>query len=248
MADSEDIIFGRNPVIEAIRSGKEIDKILLLKSIRGEFEKEVRHACKDHDIPLQYVPGHKLDKLTRKNHQGIIAFSSIIQYQSLENLTPLLYEKGITPLLLILDGVSDVRNFGAIVRSAEVLGAHGIIIGEKNSARINADAMKTSAGALLRIPICREKSLSNSIQYLSTAGFSIFATDLNTDSYISDCDFSGPCAVVIGSEGEGVGKDLLNRSDQKFKIPQVGETDSLNVSVASGVILYEILKQRTGND
>ncbi|WP_235297707.1 23S rRNA (guanosine(2251)-2'-O)-methyltransferase RlmB [Portibacter marinus] len=245
MADSDDIIFGRNPVMDAVRNGKAIDKILLLKTIRGPFEKEVRHLCKDFDIPLQYVPGHKLDKITRKNHQGIIAFSSLVEYQSIENLVPLLYERGVIPLLIILDGVSDVRNFGAIVRSAEVLGAQGIIIGEKNSARINADAMKTSAGALLNLPICREKSLTNAVEYLIASGFKIFATDLNTELYISDIDFNQPCAVILGAEGEGVSQNLLNHSHQCFKIPQVGQTDSLNVSVASGVILYEILKQRT---
>ncbi len=245
MADSEDIIFGRNPVLEAIKAGKKVDKVLILKTIRGPFEKEVRSSCKEYDVPLQYVPGHKLDKLTRKNHQGIIAFASLITYQKIENVLPHIYEKAKTPLLLILDGVTDVRNLGAIARSAEVLGADAIIVGEKRSARINADAVKSSAGAILKIPICREKNLNSIIDFLSQSGLSIYATDLNTDYYISDIDFSQPCAVIMGSEGEGVSASLLKRCKKKFKIPQLGKTDSLNVSVASGVILYEILKQRS---
>lgn len=244
MADSEGIIYGRNPVMEAISEAKKIDKVLLLKTIRGPFEKEVRKICKVNDIPLQYVPSNKLDKLTKKNHQGIIAFASLVDYHSIENIVPILFEQGKIPLILILDGVSDVRNFGAIARSAEVLGAHTIVIGEKNSARINADAVKTSAGAVLRIPICREKSLSGVVEFLQMSGIKLFASDLSTDFYAEDIDFTHPCAVIMGAEGEGVSRNLLDKCDQKFKIPQVGETDSLNVSVASGVILYEILKQR----
>ena len=245
MADSGDIIFGRNPVIEAIQSGKSVDKILLLKTIRGPFEKDVRKLCKEKDIPLQYVPAHKLDKLTKKNHQGIIGFASLVAYQTIEDVVPMLFEQGKTPLIVVLDGITDVRNFGAIVRSAEVFGIDAIVIGEKRSARINEDAYKTSAGAILRLPICREKSLVKSIDFLRSFGFQVFATDLKTDHFIADIDFKGPSVVILGSEGDGVSEGLLNISDEKFKIPQVGKTDSLNVSVASGVIMYEILKQRT---
>lgn len=245
MAESEDIIYGRNPVLEAIKSGKEVDKILLLKTIRGPFEKEIRLIAKTANIPLQYVPSHKLDKLTKKNHQGIIAFVSIVEYQSIEQVVPYVFEQGLSPLFLILDGVTDVRNFGAIVRSAEVFGANGVVIGEKRSARINHEAFKTSAGAIGKIPICREKSLGNTVDYLKSSGFKIFATDLKTDLFIADVDFSEPCAVILGSEGEGVSENLLNKCDNKIKIPQAGSIDSLNVSVAAGVILYEILKQRT---
>lgn len=244
MGDKEDIVYGRNPVIEALKIGKDIDKVLLSNSIRGDFEKEVRKLCRISEIPLQYVPSSKLDKITKKNHQGIIAFASLIRFQNLEDLIPHFYEKGITPLLLILDGITDVRNFGAIARSAEVFGAHAIIIGEKRSARINHEALKTSAGAILKIPICREKSLVNTIDFLKNSGFKIFATDLNTELFISDINFQGPCGIILGDEGEGVSEKILSMSDQAFKIPQIGEIDSLNVSVASGVILYEILKQR----
>lgn len=244
MAEKDDIIYGRNPVIEALESDKDVDKVLILNSIRGPFEKEIRKLCKLRNIPIQYVPNAKLDKFTRKNHQGIVAFGSLIVYQKIENIVPLLFEEGKLPLLLILDGITDVRNFGAISRSAEVFGAHAIVIGEKKSARINHEAFKTSAGAILKIPICREKSLPSTIDFLRNSGFQIFATDLNTDLFIGDIDFNNPCAIIIGSEGEGVSKSLLDRCDQSFKIPQKGETDSLNVSVASGVILYEILKQR----
>jgi len=232
-------------LVEAIQSGKSVDKVLLLKTIRGPFEKEVRKLCKEKDIPLQYVPSHKLDKITKKNHQGIIGFASLVSYQSIEDVVPLLFEQGKTPLIVLLDGVTDVRNFGAIVRSAEVFGIDAIVIGEKRSARINEDAYKTSAGAILRLPICREKSLVKTVEFLRSFGFQLFATDLKTNHFISDIDFKGPSAVILGSEGDGVSEGLLNICDEKFKIPQVGETDSLNVSVASGVIMYEILKQRT---
>lgn len=245
MADSGDIIFGRNPVLEAIGAGKTVDKVLLLKTIRGPFEKEVRSLCKQFDIPLQYVPSHKLDKITRKNHQGIIGFASLIDYQSIDNVVPMLYEQGKVPLIFILDGITDVRNFGAIARSAEIFGVHAIVIGEKRSARINEDAIKTSAGAILKMPICREKSISQTVDTLQQSGFNIFATDLKTDFFISDIDFCQPCAVILGSEGDGVSESLLQKCNQRFKIPQIGVTDSLNVSVASGVIMYEILKQRT---
>lgn len=244
MADKDDILYGRNPIIEALKLGKEIDKILISNTIRGAFEKEIRQLCRDHDIPLQYVPNSKLDKFTKKNHQGVIGFASLIQFQAIEDVVPHLYEKGATPLILVLDGVTDVRNFGAIVRSAEVLGAHAVIIGEKNSARINHEAVKTSAGAIFKLPISRVKSLVNTIAFLKQSGFQVYATDLNTPNYISDINFSGPSVVILGSEGEGVSEGLLSISDEKFKIPQLGEIDSLNVSVASGVILYEILKQR----
>ncbi len=244
MPDKDDIIYGRNPVLEAIDAGKEVDKVLLLKSIRGPFEKEIRKKCRERNIVLQYVPVFKLDKLSKKNHQGVIAFVSIVEYQDIEDVVPHIFERGEQPLILILDGVTDVRNFGAIVRSAEVFGAHAVVIGEKRSARINHEAFKTSAGAIAKIPICRQKSLNNTVDFLKSSGFQIFATDLKTDHYISDIDFATPCVVVLGSEGEGVSDGLLSRCDSRFKIPQKGEIDSLNVSVASGVILYEILKQR----
>lgn len=245
MAESEDIIFGRNPVLEAIQGGKPVDKILLLKTIRGPFEKDIRRLCKEYDIPIQYVPSHKLDKITRKNHQGIVGYASLVTYHSIDNVVPMLFESGKVPLIFILDGITDVRNFGAIARSAEIFGVHAIVIGEKRSARVNEDAFKTSAGAILKLPICREKNISKAVEILQQSGFQVYATDLETDYFISDLNFDQPCAVVLGSEGDGVSPALLELCDQRFKIPQVGETDSLNVSVAAGVIMYEILKQRS---
>jgi len=243
--ENEGIIYGRNPVVDAINEQKEIDKVLILNTIRGPFEKEIRKLCKNFEIPLQYVPGRKLDKLTNKNHQGIIAYSSIVAYQKLENVIPHLFEQGIIPLVLILDGITDVRNFGAICRSAEVLGANCVVIGEKKSARINHDAYKTSSGAILRLPICREGNLSKVASNLQLSGFHVYASSLDSEQFIDDIDFRGPSAVILGSEGEGVSEHLMKICDQNFKIPQVGQTDSLNVSVAAGVILYEILKQRS---
>ena len=241
----DNTIYGRNPVLESLQRATDIDKVLILKSIRGAFEKEVRKLCRERNIPLQYVPSNKLDRITRKNHQGIIAFTTLVEYQDLEQIIPFLYEKGTDPLILLLDGITDVRNFGAIARSAEVFGADAIVIGEKNSARITNDAVKTSAGAIMKIPICREKNLRNAIQFLKESGFSIFSSDLNTDYSIQDINFNQPCVVILGSEGLGVSRSITEECDQSFKIPQIGETDSLNVSVATGVILYEIMNQRS---
>ena len=241
------LIIGRNAIIELLDSGKEIEKIFLQTGTRGDFEKELRYKLKGRDIPVQFVPAQKLNKMTSGNHQGIVAYTSMIEYQSINNVISQLYEQGEVPFIIVLDGVTDVRNFGAIARSAEVFGAHAIVCGVKNSAIINEITFKASAGALAHITVCREKSIPNTIDSLKSLGLSIFAADHHASKDISDIDFSGPCALVMGDEGEGVSHYVIKNTTETFKLEQVGKTESLNVSVAAGVVMYEISKSRRKN-
>ena len=244
MLIKDNLIFGRHPVVDAIQSGAQLDKILLQQGVRGEFEKEIRQLCRVHDIPLQYIPKERMNKLTKGNHQGTIGYMSLLTYYRLEDLVPGIFEKGETPLILLLDRVTDVRNFGAIARSAEVSGAHALVIPKTGSALINAEAIKTSAGALTRLPVCRENSLVTAIEFLQMSGIQSFASDLKASRYVFELDLSMPCALIAGSEDEGVHPSLLSRVQECFLIPQKGETDSFNVSVATGIMLYEVLGHR----
>jgi 23S rRNA (guanosine2251-2'-O)-methyltransferase len=241
---NNNLIFGRHPVLEAIQAGKTIDKVLLQQDVAGEFAKKIRKLCKSHFIPLQMIPKERMNRFVRGNHQGVLCFLSLIEYQRLADVLPLVFEKSQTPLFLLLDGVTDVRNFGAIARSAEVLGAQAIIIPKKKSAQITPEAIKTSAGALLEIPVCREPSIIASIEFLQLSGVQIFASDLQAQKDIKDIDFTVPTALVIGAEDRGVSPSILKAVNDTFIIPQIGQTDSLNVSVATGIILYEVLRQR----
>jgi len=240
------IIYGRHPVMEAVKAGKSIDKVMLQQGIRGEYEKELRFICKQNDVQLQVVPKERLNRFINGNHQGVIGFISLIEYQSIENVLPLVYEQSETPLFLILDGVTDVRNFGAIARSAEIAGVHAIIIPQKGAALINADAIKTSAGALTKIPVCRENSLVNTIEFLQSSGVQVFASSLEAEGLIQNLDFKIPVALIIGSEDLGVQQSVMRKADKTFIIPQVGTSDSFNVSVATGIMLYEVMRQRFG--
>lgn len=244
-SNKNNIIFGRHPVTDAIRAGSNFDKIFLQRGTVGDFEKEVRQLCRVNEIPLQYVPKEKLNRITQGNHQGIIGYLALLSYYKIADVVPHIYEQGETPLLLILDRITDVRNLGAIARSAEVCGAHALIVPSTGSALINADALKTSAGALTRLMVCREKSLVSTVGYLQEAGVQVFASDLKSEQAIYKMDFSGPCALVIGSEDEGISQGLRDRANETFIIPQKGESDSFNVSVATGIMLYEAIRQRT---
>lgn len=207
---------------------------------------EIRELTNTACIPMVKTEVENLNRLVGgRTHQGVVAISSPVAFHDIEMIVPHLFENDKNPLILILDHVKDVRNFGAITRSAEVLGVHAIVIPKKGSAAINEDAIKTSAGALFKIPICRVSNIANTIDYLQTAGLSIFASNSQTQHPISDVDFSGPSCLIIGSEGRGVQYDLIRKADQDFIIPQLGETDSLNVSVATGIMLYEVMKQRS---
>ncbi len=242
---NENYIFGIRPVIEAITAGKEIDKILIQNGLGSDTMWELRALIKEFDIPFQYVPIEKLNRITRKNHQGIICFVSPVSFQKVEDILPQIYENGEVPLILILDRVSDVRNFGAITRTAECAGVHAILTPIKGSAQINPDAIKTSAGALYKIPVCRYASLKNIIPFLKESGLQIISCTERTGNMYYNIDFTMPTAIILGSEEDGISESLLGLSDKKVKIPLNGEIGSLNVSVASGVVLYEIIRQRS---
>ena len=241
---SDKLIYGRHPVMDALQSGTPIDKLLLQKGVRGDFERQIRRLSKQLNIPLQVVPKERINHLTSGNHQGIVGYLSVLRYYRIEDVLPMIYERSESPLLLLLDGVTDVRNFGAIARSAECSGAHALIIPKKGAAQINAEAIKTSAGALHLIPVCRESSLITAIDQLQMAGVQVFASNLKARQKIYDLDLTGPVALVVGSEGEGVSRAVLAKVDQQFVLPQHGQTDSFNVSVATGIMLYEVMRQR----
>lgn len=240
----QNIIFGRHPVLDALASGQEIDRVVLQQGVRGEFEKEIRHACRRADILLQVAPKERLDRLVRGNHQGVLAYAALIRFQPLDDVLAAVFERGETPLLLMLDGITDVRNLGAIARSAECSGVHALILPAKGSAQINAEAMKTSAGALNNLPVCRVNSLVSTLERLQDSGLAALAGDLLAAKPIYDIDLTAPVVLIAGSEGEGVSRALLNRVNQRFIIPQAGTTNSFNVSVAVGIMLYEAMRQR----
>lgn len=241
---TEEMIFGRHPVLEALEENQTLDKVFFQLGVRGELEKSVRKLCTAQKIPLQYVPVQKLNKICRFNHQGIIALKPSIAYQMISDIIPYVFEKGEVPLIVLLDGITDVRNMGAIARSAEVLGAHALVIPQKGGAWVNGLAVKASAGALNRIPVCREVDLEKTILDLQGYGLQAIAAEIGSKKTLSEIDFAEPTVIILGSEGEGVSLRLLNAANNKFFIPQMGKTDSLNVSVAAGIILYEAMSQR----
>jgi 23S rRNA (guanosine2251-2'-O)-methyltransferase len=242
--DEQNLIFGMRAVIEAIDAGKEIEKILLQKGLSNELYNQLRKALRGQTIPIQFVPPEKLKRLTAKNHQGVVAYLTEITYYETEDLLTKIFEEGKTPLVLILDRITDVRNFGAIARSAECAGVDFIIIPARGAAQINGDAIKTSAGALHRIPVCREENLKNVIEYLKESGLQIIACHEKTETYIYDADLKKPSAIIMGSEENGISGEYLKRSDVQVKIPMPGKIASLNVSVATGIVLFEAVKQR----
>ncbi|OFY75928.1 MAG: 23S rRNA (guanosine(2251)-2'-O)-methyltransferase RlmB [Bacteroidetes bacterium RIFOXYA12_FULL_33_9] len=241
---AENILIGFRPIIEAVNAGKEIEKVLFKSGSTGELYHETFDLVRKNNIPFQVVPIEKLNRITRKNHQGIIAFVSVIEYSNIENLLPSLFENSVNPLIVMLDQVSDVRNFGAIARSAECAGANAIIVAEKGMAQINYDAIKTSAGALLKIPVCRTKSMMKTVDFVKNSGLKVFASTEKASINIYDADFSVPTAIILGSEEKGISNDLLCNSDELVKIPILGTVESLNVSVAASVVLYEAIRQR----
>lgn len=238
----DEYLVGRKPILDSINQGKTIEKIWLDVTIKGELEIEIRKLSKAKRIPLVKVPKEKLKRLVnRTNHQGLVAQISPIQYQSITDLLPFLFEQGETPRLLILDRVEDVRNFGAIARSAVWFGFQAIIIPQKESARVNTISMKTSAGALTNIHVCREHSLVNTIEYLMDSGITCFAADMDGESEISDTK-GQPLALIVGSEEKGVAPSLLKKADKIMTIPGTGQVESLNVSVAAAILMYELSK------
>jgi 23S rRNA (guanosine2251-2'-O)-methyltransferase len=245
MQKEKDCIFGLRPVIEAIRAGKQIDRLLVKQGLQGTLYHELMTLVKTNNVSYQIGPVERIELVTRKNHQGVLAWLSIIEYQYIANLLPMIFEKGEDPFIISLDGVSDVRNFGAIVRTAECLGAHAIIIPEKGSARITADAVKTSAGALHSFPVCREKSIVRSIEYLKESGLKVVCATEKSGLPVSEAELTGPVVMILGSEDKGISRELLSLSDQQIRIPMAGSIESLNVSVTAGILIYEIMRQRS---
>jgi 23S rRNA (guanosine2251-2'-O)-methyltransferase len=245
----EQLIYGIRPVIEAINAGKEIDRIFITRNAKGsELMIELKTLLKDKNIPWQEVPIEKIHRITRNNHQDVVCFISPVAYASLENVLPGIFERGETPLILMLDRITDVRNFGAIARTAECAGVHCIVIPYRGAAQVTADAIKTSAGALSRMIICRENNLRHTTDYLRQSGLRIVAaTEKATTPYFKQ-NYQGPVAIIMGSEEDGISNDLLRTADELVKIPILGKISSLNVSVAAGIMLYETVRQRSNND
>ena len=240
----ENFIYGIHPVMEALKSGKEIEKIMIQKGLRGEGFQQLHTLVREMEIPIQFVPLEKLDRMTRQNHQGVVAMISEISYQKIETILPSVYEQGKVPLVLLLDRITDVRNLGAIARTAECSGVDAILIPEKGSAQVNQDAIKTSAGALYKVPVCRYSSARESVTFLKNSGLKIIAATEKANSDYTDVDMTQPLVLILGSEESGISAELLGMADELIQIPILGEIQSLNVSVAAGVILYEILRQR----
>jgi 23S rRNA (guanosine2251-2'-O)-methyltransferase len=242
--ETESMIFGLRPVIEALKAGKEVDKLFVQTGLKNELFSELMSLLKKNDVAFQYVPIDKLNRLTSKNHQGVVGYISSIEYYKIENVLPAVFEKGKMPLLLILDRITDVRNFGAIARTAECSGVDAIIIPSRGAAQINADAIKTSAGALHKIPVCRHDNLKQVIEYLRESGLQVVACSEKTSENYYQLDMTLPVAVIMGSEENGISNEYLKMADATVKIPLMGDIGSLNVSVATGIILYEAIRQR----
>ena len=242
--NKEDFIFGTHAVIEAIESGQSCQKILLRKGLRSELSKELIDLLKKHNIPIQIVPEEKLNRITRKNHQGVIAFMSPVAFQNVQDVVIGLFETGKEPFIIVLDEITDVRNFGAIVRTAECAGVDAIVIPDKGSARIGADVVKTSAGAIYNVPICRTFDMKKSLLYLKDSGLTLIAATEKADQSVFNTELKGPVALLMGAEDTGISQWLLGLADVKLSIPIYGKIESLNVSVATSIIIYEIIRQR----
>ena len=242
--ETQDYIFGLRPVREAIEAGRNLEKVMIGKNLQGELAREVLSLIRQNGIPYQFVPVEKLNRMTRKNHQGIIAITSLVLYQSFEEIVTAVFESGRDPMVVILDGITDVRNLGAIARSAEAAGMDAILIPEKGSAQVNPDAMKTSAGALSIIPVCRTADLVRSIKYLKNAGLKITGASEKAQMDFYQADFRSPLALVMGSEDTGIDPAIRAIMDQEVRIPMMGKISSLNVSAAAAVLFFEAVRQR----
>ncbi|HEY5745713.1 MAG TPA: 23S rRNA (guanosine(2251)-2'-O)-methyltransferase RlmB [Chryseolinea sp.] len=241
--EKTDMIYGTRAVIEAILAGKDIDKVMIQSGLANDLVKELIAVARNNNVPILFVPPEKLKRLSTKNHQGVICILSAVSYSSADDLIYKAYQEGREPFFLILDRITDVRNFGAIVRTAECAGMTGIIIGEKGSAPITSDAMKTSAGALNHLPICREKDMKKTIQLLRDNGIRIVACTEKTEKSLYSLTLTGPIALILGSEEDGISDAFLKEADDLARIPLKGKIGSLNVSVAAGVAIYEVLRQ-----
>lgn len=240
----KEMIFGLRAVIEAVQAGKDVDRVLVKRELQGELFKELQDVLTLHEIPMQKVPLERIDRITRKNHQGVLAFMSAVTYQKIEDIIPMLYEQGRNPFIVVLDGITDVRNFGAIARTCEVAGVDAIVIPARGSVRVSADAIKTSAGALHTIPVCRELNIRDAVQFLRNSGVKVVAATEKAAENYTTSTYVDPVAILMGAEDEGISPELLKISDDLVRLPVFGTIQSLNVSVAAGVMLYEVIRQR----
>lgn len=241
-----DYIFGIRAVIEAIESGKSIDKVMIRKDLGGDLARELMAVIKEYGVLTQRVPQERLNRITMKNHQGVIALVSPVTYHRLDNLLPTLYEEGANPFMLVLDGLTDTRNFGAIGRTADCSGVNGIVIPERNSVSVTPDAVKTSAGGLFYVPVCRERDIVSAVRLLKDSGVKVVAASEKAARDYTECDLTVPVAIVMGSEDVGISNEVLRLCDELVAIPMLGNIGSLNVSVAAGVMMYEVVRQRRG--
>lgn len=242
--EKKDLIYGTRAVTEAVKAGKEVEKVLIQAGLQNDLIRGLINLLKENQVPISFVPVEKLNKLGNRNHQGVVCYLSSISYASLDNVVDKAYRDGKEPFLILLDRVTDVRNFGAIARSAECAGVDAIIIPDKGSAAITSDAMKTSAGALSYIPVCRVGDLRQTIKFLKESGLQIVACTEKAKASIYETDFTLPTALIFGSEEDGISDQLLKQSDQLAQIPQKGKINSLNVSVAAGIAIFEVLRQK----
>ncbi|MDR1671932.1 MAG: 23S rRNA (guanosine(2251)-2'-O)-methyltransferase RlmB [Bacteroidales bacterium] len=240
------MIFGLHPVMEALEAGREMNKVLLRRGMEGDSYKRLQALLQRHDIPVQIVPPEKLDRVTRKNHQGVIAFISPVEYARVEHLVPALFESGKNPLIVVCDGITDTRNIGAIARSAECAGAHALLLPAKGSAMLSADAVKTSAGALNHLAVCRTEHLKSTLLFLKNSGLKIIAATEKASVAYHEADLSCPAVLLLGAEDTGISPECLRLADVIVKIPVQGKILSLNVSAAATVLLFEMLRQNTG--
>ena len=241
----ENIVFGIRPVAEAIESGKQIEKIYIRKGAEGQLMTDLKDLCYRHRRHYQEVPVEKLNRMTRGNHQGVVAQIAAIEYVEINDILERVPEDE-TPLIVVFDGVTDVRNFGGIARSAECAGAHGLITPLKNSAPVNGDAIRSSAGALQNIPVCRVGSIRNTLKALQAEGFQVVAATEKSNKLLYDADFRKPTVIVMGAEDKGISKEVLKMCDEQLAIPLIGRTESLNVSAAAAIMLFEVVRQRIG--
>jgi len=248
MIDKTQYIYGIHAVLEAIDAGKDIDKILLSKTLNSETVQEISDRARALRVPVQRVPVQKIDRITRRNHQGVLALMSAVTYYHLEDLVPQLFDDGENPFIVVLDGVTDVRNFGAVARTCECAGVSAIVIPERESVSANADAVKTSAGALNYLPVCREHNLVSAVRLLRDSGFKIVGTSDKSQMSYTSADYTGPVAIILGAEDKGISPEIMKLCDTQVLIPEFGHINSLNVSVAGGIMIYEVVRQRLNDN
>ncbi|MCF0218710.1 MAG: 23S rRNA (guanosine(2251)-2'-O)-methyltransferase RlmB [Muribaculaceae bacterium] len=245
---SSEYIFGIRAAIEAIEAGKELDKIFVSNDLRGDLINELLKRARQANVPVQKVPIDRINRITRKNHQGVLALMAAVTYHSLENLVPQLYEEGLLPFVIVLDGITDVRNFGAIARTAECAGVDAIVIPAHGSVSVGADAVKTSAGALLHIPVCKERNTPEAVRFLKENGYKIIGVTEKATINYTQTNYTDPVALVMGAEDTGISPAVLRQCDEYVSIPMFGKIGSLNVSVAAGILMYEVVRQRLAAD